>query len=114
MNFDALAATQKDLVEGLDGPFTINPGAIRVDSPVNEKVLENNTYAAVVWSLQATHTGEFAGLMATNREVTIEGVTLIQKPPDDKGEPQFMRFIDWSQVLGQLGVSMSGRPMYAS
>jgi SnoaL-like polyketide cyclase len=113
MNFDAVTAVQDDISQGLAGAFTIDSGGIRVDSPLNEKLLENNTYAAVVWSLTATHTGPFVGLEATGREVTIEGVTLVQKPTS-KTEQQFMRYIDWSAVLGQLGVSMSGRPILAN
>ena len=111
--FDALTSTQADLVEGLKGAFTFTHANIHVDSPVNAPVLENGTYAAVVWSLSAVHSGTFVGLEATGQPVEIEVVTVIQIPQNDGDEPQFMRFVDWSEVIGQLGVAMTGRPILA-
>jgi hypothetical protein len=110
---DAITATQEDLVKGLSDAFRIDPSDIKVDSPVNEPVLANDAYAAVLWALRGTHTGTFVGLEPTGREVTIEGLTLVKLPEREGDDPQFMRFVDWSEVLGQLGVSMSGRPILA-
>jgi hypothetical protein len=111
--FDALTSTQEDLVAGLQDAFTFSHTDIDTDSPVNAPVLTNGTYTAVVWSLSAVHSGTFVGLEATGQAVEIEGVTLIQVPQNDGDEPQFMRFIDWSEVFGQLGVATTGRPVVA-
>src|SRR5437016_2672293 len=108
--FDAMTATREDLIAGLKDAFTFSHSDIDTDSPVNAPVLTSDTYAAVVWSLSAVHTGTFVGLEATGLPVRIDGVTLIQVPQTDGDDPQYMRFIDWSEVFGQLGVAMTGRP----
>jgi hypothetical protein len=111
--FDALKATEQDLIDGLKESFSFSHGSIDTSSPVNAPLLTNTSYTAVTWTLNATHTGDFVGLAPTGRAVVIEGVTIILVPQSDADDPQFMRFIDWSEVIGQLGVAMTGRPIVA-
>jgi hypothetical protein len=107
---DALALTQQDLEKGLQTVFTIAP-PIDMESPVNTELLQNDKYAAVQWSLRAEHTGELFGFAPTGRGVVIEGLTIVEFPQKDGDDPQFLRFIDWSKVLGQLGIVTNGRSL---
>jgi SnoaL-like polyketide cyclase len=108
--FDSVTATREDLEKGLQSAFTVMP-PIDMGSPVNADLLQNDKYAAVQWTLTAQHTKPFCGIAPTGRVVVIEGLTIVELPQKDGDEPQFMRFIDWSKVFGQLGVVTNGRSL---
>ncbi len=57
------------------------------------------------------HSGAQApGLPATNRPVTIAGVTLVvTRPPGHVDRPMLLRFIDWADVFTQLGFGLQTR-----
>ena len=107
---EAVDAVRNDLEAGLGDVFSILQFTSDIEK-INAPVMSNNDFAAVVWSVNASHDNVFAGLAPTGREVVIEGVTIVSTSSE---EPMFRRYIDWSNVLGQLGVSISGRPVMPS
>jgi hypothetical protein len=111
---DAVNATLNDVRTGLADAFEINEDTLMVESEYREQPMQNEHFVAVPWSVTATHIGTFVDLERTGRTVVIEGVTIVKVPPTDDGTPEFQRYIDWSAVLGQLGVAMTGRPILAT
>jgi hypothetical protein len=72
----------------------------------DSETIRNTDLIAVPWTYRCYHTGDFQGLFPTWRELTIEGVTVI----DTRGAaPMLRRYIDWLGVLTQLGVDVSLR-----
>lgn len=73
-------------------------------------------FTVVPWEFECNHVGGlrediedagiFHGLFPTGRDVTIRGVTFV----DRSGvEPQFHRYVDWADALTQLGCTVSQR-----
>jgi hypothetical protein len=78
-------------------------------TPLDSTVLkEDGTSSAIEWRYELIHSGEFAGIPATNRTVTLEGVTLVRQVD---GVWLHRRYIDWLSLFGQLGLTLSGRPV---
>jgi len=67
----------------------------------------DGTTSAIEWRYELVHSGEFAGIPATNRTVTLEGVTLVRQDGD---QWLHRRYIDWLSLFGQLGLTLSGKP----
>jgi hypothetical protein len=112
---NAITATQADINAGLAGPFEVDTDSFKVESSFSDPPMQNDRFAAVPWSVTATHVGPFVGLEPTNRVVVIEGVTIVTlRADDDQTPPEFQRYVDWSAVFGQLGVVMTGRPILAT
>jgi hypothetical protein len=64
-----------------------------------------STVWVAAWEFDAEHIGPFLGFPATGRKVRISGISIYD------AERQFMhRSIDWTPVLAQIGVALSGRP----
>jgi hypothetical protein len=62
---------------------------------------------AVEWAFRCRHVRTFGGILPTNRELTIYGVTIVRT----RGEKlEFRRYVDWSMVMTELGVSAGFRP----
>ena len=96
---------EQDLYEGFLGAFSPTDEAYeRLVGTVPDA--EGPT--AVVWRYRAVHDGDFMGLAPTGRELLIEGVTVATPGPDGW---QLARYIDWLSVAGQLGLTLSGRPV---
>src|SRR4051794_20105869 len=108
---------RRDIQAGLAGGDDRAPAAFtavaRRDSDDNGVLYANaitgGQFTAVEWAFRGEHTSEFAGIPATNREVTIHGVTIVRQRGDTT---TFRRYVDWSAVMAQLGVSASFRPAY--
>ena len=81
-----------------EGPAT-NPGSLEI--PKGAKLVGDVVF--VQWSWKGRHTEDFvfAGTKATHRSVEIHGVTVVY---DTDLGPYFGRFVDWSNVLAQVGV----------
>ena len=61
----------------------------------------------VEWTYTCTHGGDLPGIVQTNKDVVIQGVTIVDRRDPDQ---PFRRYVDWSRVMAQLGVSASFRP----
>ena len=126
MSINAIDAARQDTIAGLTGPFEVDPKSFEVRSEFSDPIMENGAFSTVPWSVTATHVGStpvdgdtdpqtFVGLAETQRTVVIEGVTIVKHPLEGtRDEPEFRRYIDWSAVLAQLGVTMTGRPLLAT
>jgi hypothetical protein len=68
--------------------------------------------AAVEWTYRCQHVGHFAGIMPTDKTLVIHGVTIVERRPDR--EPRFRRYVDWAEVMTQLGVTATFRPSFES
>ena len=104
-----------DVAAGLGGVFqpTEGGGLMPLDSLESLGApIASDTHAALPWQWQGTHVGEIAGIPPTGREdVVVRGVTIVDRTGDDI---LFHRFIDWLDVLQQLGAVLVGRPVVAS
>jgi hypothetical protein len=77
---------------------------------------EPRDVTVVPWTFVCNHVGGvdeaiedaglFHGMFPTGREVTIRGVTFVDR---SSGEPQFYRYVDWADALTQLGCTVSQR-----
>lgn len=61
------------------------------------------------WTATAEHARATSGLPPTDREVEIEGMTIVLLP--DEGDPQFLRVIDWASVHARLGFVLESRSL---
>jgi hypothetical protein len=96
-------AVLQDITEGLKHVFSP-----RDNSPGGAQIVERSGTAAYVeWVYDCTHTGVFQGLKPKGRELTIRGVTIVD---DSSGSPVFKRYVDWSEVMTQLGMFANFRP----
>ena len=64
---------------------------------------------AIEWAFQCRHVAPFGGIPATGRDLTIYGVTIVRVRG---GATTFRRYVDWSAVMVDLGVTASFRPAY--
>src|SRR4051794_33945345 len=98
----AVQLVREDLMVGLHHSFSS-----RNEPEILDNGLVSDTHAAVQWSWDCSHTGLFQGLKTRGVALTIRGVTIVD---DEKGEPVFQRYVDWSEVMQQLGMYASFRP----
>jgi hypothetical protein len=98
---------ERDLDAGLEGVFSPVDGFVRLDTTLPA----DDGPTAIVWRYHAVHDGDFLGLAPTGQELLIEGVTIATPGPDGW---QLARYIDWLSVAGQLGLTLSGRPVVDS
>jgi hypothetical protein len=104
---DAVIATALDVESGL-GPFFEATDGFSVPTQFGmEPPITNGQMTAVVWQYAGRHSAEFQGVPATDRVVTIRGTTVV----DHSGpEPLFHRYVDWLDVMAQLGLTANMRP----
>ncbi len=111
---DVLAAVRADTDLVLGELFT--PSATRPfevdDLPDGPALLplseDESSSVAVVWTWRGLHDRPTQGISATDVEVTVEGVTVVSGRP---GNRSYRRFIDWSDVWSQIGLSIGTRPV---
>lgn len=70
----------------------------------------NGIQAVVTWRWDTENVGKFHTLAATKRKIRINGCTVLHN-----GEEGIVvtRFIDWLEVLGQMGAGVAARTMPA-
>jgi hypothetical protein len=93
-----------DVTEGLKAMFEPTDG-FRVREAF-EGGIGDDVVAAVPWEYDCSHTGDFQGVFPTGRPMRIEGLTIVDQRGD---QPAFTRYIDWTAVFGQLGMTVSTR-----
>ena len=110
----ATELVQRDVELALAEVFDAGDGGgFRLAEPGgNSEPITNKDVTAVAWTWTGTHTGRSALLpyQRTGRQVTVEGVTLVTEGED--GEPQFHRHVDWVGALGQIGITLTDRPVF--
>jgi hypothetical protein len=94
-----------------EAPFTFHPTAIQIADQFG--AMGNEQFSAVAWSVVAEHTGDFAGIDGTGKEVEIAGVTIVEIGASPE-ECTFRRYIDWTAVLAQLGATVNTRTTTSS
>ncbi len=113
----ALLAVNDDLfpvgsTEGLHPAFTpIDDPAVELREGFDSDDLEDMLgpgLSAVPWQAKVRHTGSFRGIAATGKPVLIVGVSILDLTAgDDVGV--IHRFVNWEEVMGQLGVVYAAR-----
>jgi hypothetical protein len=104
---DASRLTEQDVTQGLQQYFE-PVGGFQLEAFWRpEPGVEQLHKTWVAWTYHARHSGVFAGIPPTEREVTVRGATLVD---GSEKEPLFYRYIDWLDVCQQIGLSISGRP----
>lgn len=108
----SFATVTSDVVDGLKDTFTKRDentaDSFRVNVRFEEEAdfIGGDRIVAVPWTYYCRHTGDFHGLFRTGRELTIEGVTLVDYRD---GQTLLHRYVDWAGVIAQLGLEVSGR-----
>lgn len=64
--------------------------------------------SAVPWQVEVEHTGPFRGIAPTQRRGLIVGVSILDLS-DDGGNDVIHRFVNWEEVMGQIGVVYANR-----
>jgi hypothetical protein len=108
---DTLAAELviRDVLLGLGDSFQSDDGP-----RITDATLSNGESTAVTWEYECVHSGLFQGLNPTGKRLTIRGITIIANHLDDEKGASFARYIDWSQVMTDLGMYASYRPTIAT
>lgn len=79
------------------------------DDPITSA---EQTYTAIPWTWSGRNEGaRLLGLDPTGRRITVRGMTIVRMVDD---QPILHRYIDWLDVLGQMGVAIYGRPIIDS
>ena len=105
---DSAAALVRDDIEaGLGGAFSGGDGFSIPGAFADLPPITGGARTAVVWEYHATHTDFFQGVGPTGRPVTIRGVTVVDRSGP---QPLFHRYVDWLEVMGQLGLTSTHRP----
>jgi hypothetical protein len=108
---DVLAAVRADIDLVLGELFTPSGSFEIQDLPDGSAVLprsdDESSSVAVLWTWSGVHDRPTQGVTATGAEVSVEGVTIASGRPGDRS---YRRFIDWSDVWSQIGLSIGTRP----
>jgi hypothetical protein len=117
----ALRAVNGDLfpeegTEGLNPAFTpLSDPAVRLREGFEPDQLEDMLgprLSAVPWETTVRHTGTFRGIPATQKLLLIVGVSILDlNARDEAGHEagKLHRFVNWEEVMGQLGVVYAAR-----
>ena len=107
--FDERAAqiVRDDVEIGLGQSFKSERGVDIIDA-----TLTNGDATAVVWVFECEHVGMFQGLKPKNKMVTMRGVTIVDHAAENG--PLLQRFVDWSEVMADLGMFANYRPTIAT
>jgi hypothetical protein len=107
---------RRDIQAGLAGdrgkfraPFAPRISGDNVDGIQYANAITGGAFTAVEWAFDAQHIESFGGIPATNREVTIHGVTIVRQRGDNT---TFRRYVDWAGLMSDLGVTASFRPAF--
>lgn len=98
---------EADVEQGLGAVFPGGAG-FALAEPGERGGIAGENVEAVVWTWNGQDTVGFQGLQPTGAEVTVSGITLIERDPVE--EFTYRRYVDWLAVAHQLGLSFDGRP----
>jgi hypothetical protein len=113
--FTATDIVHRVVAEGLgalvaprgDGHGFVQPDGFESigDEPIAD---EQDRVVAVPWEWRGVHVEALLGVASTQRDVVVRGVTLVT---GEEGAELLHRYIDWADVLQQLGARVFGRPL---
>lgn len=122
----ALHAVSQDLADGFAGIFDGQGGVLPVGRFAEEAVgTVSDTVSVLAWEWPVRHVGPLQGTPATHRELTLRGVTVIERRSSviDRGDTViereeteadgnllFSRYIDWLALYAELGALSIARP----
>jgi hypothetical protein len=119
----ALEAVSEDLAHGFSGIFEGSDDLRPVGRFAEEAMgTVSDTASVLAWEWPVVHVGMIQGTAATNRELTLRGVTVIERREtvvsrgdkvidgDNDSELLFSRYIDWLALYAELGALAIGRP----
>ncbi|MHB8464270.1 MAG: hypothetical protein ACYDH6_21165 [Acidimicrobiales bacterium] len=98
----------QDVHEGLADFFTPTQGFHVAAGFVEGPPMTNGKHTSVVWEFHGKHDAVFQGVRPTGRHVVIRGVTVVDK--SKRGRVLFHRYVDWLDLMSQLGLSSTFRP----
>jgi len=105
----AVDLVQQDVAAGLGHAFDDRDDGFRVrEDLLGDAFADGDRVVAIPWELSCTHARPFLEIEATRIDLVIRGVTLVVEDRD-KGV-LLHRYIDWSQVMSDLSMSMTFRP----
>jgi hypothetical protein len=109
MNQEIFSIVADDVVSGLGPMFgsRLSGSSVAVHPDfAEEELIGNDDLAVVPWIYYCRHDGDFQGMVRTERDVDIHGVTFV----DNRGDETVLhRLVDWTGVLTQVGVEVSWR-----
>jgi hypothetical protein len=91
----------KPLLTRLDGFQVARPFS------ADDNAVSNGRLSALAWEWSGRDETGFNGLGATNQDITVRGVTIVEFRDD--AETLYHRYIDWNDVAAQLGLATVGR-----
>ena len=110
---DSFTTVMNDVVAGLADSFTPRHAEDDDEEPFRMNkyfkdvpAISNEQVVAVPWTFLCKHTGDFHCLFPTGRDVTIEGITLVDSR---NGDTTLHRYVDWLGLTVQLGLEVSWR-----
>jgi len=129
---DAVLAVSLDLTTGFAGTFAgpeeVTPvGRFRDQAVGTLSDLPSDLLSVVAWEWPVEHVGPLQGISATHRNLTLRGVTVIERAinvtgreetvlTEGEGEGEietelvFSRYIDWLALYAELGAITIARP----
>jgi hypothetical protein len=109
MNEEIFSTVANDVVNGLGRMFggRLDGTSVAVHPAfANEELIGNEQIAVVPWIYYGRHDGDFQGMVRTERDVDVHGITFVDRRGDDL---VLHRLVDWMGVITQLGVEVSWR-----
>jgi hypothetical protein len=77
-------------------------------APLRVRAVDPAEATVVAWQYNAIHANPYGNIQATQREVTFEGVTIVNN------DGTVTRYVDWLFVMAQLGIVGTQRPLLAA
>jgi hypothetical protein len=103
----ALTLVQADVEEAMRPFFPPTDRGFTVPKPFDEAAaITSGRFSAVVWEYYGAHQAEFQGVLPTGLPVVVRGATIV-----DHETEVFHRYVDWTDVMGQLGLTATMRPV---
>lgn len=103
----AIKHVTKDVYDGLGRYCTVSE--VVIQEPTKETPLSGDGgWFCVRWLATCTDTKAFPAYYPGGHNFEVEGVTFVQIP-DDGGEPEFTRVIDWNGATGAMGEARNRR-----
>src|SRR5665213_1161116 len=100
-----------DVEQGIGRYFAATDGFIPLPGFTESGPISNDRYTAQMWEYRGVHSAAFQGISATGNPVVVRGVTVVDGR--DSNDPKFHRYIDWLEVMGQIGLTSTARPAVA-
>jgi hypothetical protein len=110
---ETIDLVHRDVVLGLSHAFDErDAGWHPVADLIDDGLPTNGRTSVVPWEFDCTHANAFLGIPSTGRDITIRGTTIVVDRGGDGADGlRYHRYIDWAQVMTDLGVQATFRPV---